>query len=91
MADKKPKQLMVVINSFAVAQKNGPPRMITPDTPLYSTDPIVKKNRANFITLEEYVARTAVVVHHAVAVPGEAVRAPGADVKPSDKKPSDDE
>ena len=84
MADKKQKQLMVVLESFAVAQKNGSPRIITPETPLYSTDPIVRKHRDKFVSLDEQVAKRAVVVHHAVAVPGEAVRAPGADLEPSD-------
>ncbi len=82
MADKKQKQLMVVLESFAVAQKDGPPRIITPETPLYSTDPIVRKHRDKFVSLDEEVAKRAVVVHHAVAVPGKAVKAPGADVKP---------
>ena len=77
MADKKQKQLMVTLESFAVAQKNGQPRLITPDTPLYSTDPIVRKYRDRFVSLEDEVAKRAVVVHHAVAVPGEAVLAPG--------------
>ena len=75
MADtkqKKQKQLVVAVESFAVATKDGIPRVITPDTPLYDNDPIVKKYRDRFEPLVDQVARRAPVVHTATAVPGEA-------------------
>ncbi len=78
---KQPKQLMVTKESFAVATKNGIPRVITPDTPLWSDDPIVKKHRDSFEPLADQVARRAPVVHTATAVPGE-VRAADPAVDP---------
>ena len=68
---KQQKQLMVAIESFAVATKDGIPRIITPDTPLYDNDPIVKKYRANFEPLADRIERNAPVVHVATAAPGE--------------------
>ena len=68
---KQPKQLMVAVESFAVATKDGIPRVITPDTPLYENDPIVKKYWDRFEPLADQVARRAPVVHTATAVPGE--------------------
>ena len=68
---KQQKQLVVATESFAVATKNGIPRVITPATPLYDNDPIVKKYRDRFEPLADQVARRAPVVHTATAVPGE--------------------
>ena len=68
---KQAKQLMVTKESFAVATKDGSPRVITPDTPLWSNDPIVKKYPDSFEPLEDQVARRAPVVHTATSVPGE--------------------
>ena len=68
---KKQKQLMVTKESFAVASKDGIPRVITPDTPLWSNDPIVKKYPDSFEPLEDQVARRGPVVHTATSVPGE--------------------
>jgi hypothetical protein len=84
LADKKqkqPKQLMVTLEPFAVATKDGIPRVITPDTPLWSNDPIVKKYPKSFEPLADQVARGAPVVHTATAVPGE-VRAAELAVNP---------
>ncbi len=69
---KQQKQLMVATESFAVATKGGIPRVITPDTPLYDNDPIVKKYKNRFEPLVDQVARRAPVVHVATAAPGEA-------------------
>ena len=68
---KQPKQLMVAVESFAVATKDGIPRVVTPDTPLYENDPIVKKYWDRFEPLADQVARRAPVVHVATAAPGE--------------------
>ena len=75
MADKKQKQskqLVVAIESFALASKTGIPRVVTPDTPLYDNDPIVKKFKDRFEPLADQVARRATVVHTATSVPGES-------------------
>ncbi len=68
---KQPKQLVVATESFAVATKDGIPRVVTPDTPLYDNDPIVKKYRDRFEPLADQVARRAPVVHTATSIPGE--------------------
>ena len=75
MAEKKKrKQLMVAKEPFAVATKDGMPRVITPDMPLWDNDPIVKKHRELFESLEDQVSKRGPVVHTATSVPG-AVRA----------------
>ncbi len=74
MAEKKQKQskqLMVVKEAFAVMSKDGTPRMITDETPLWSNDPVVKKHPDLFEPLADRVARRVPVVHTATAVPGE--------------------
>ncbi len=67
---KKQKQLVVAKESFAVTPKDGVPRVITPDTPLWDNDPIVKKHRDLFESLEAQVSRRGPVVHTATSVPG---------------------
>ncbi len=68
---KQSKQLMVTKEPFAVASKNGIPRVITSETPLWSNDPIVKKYPDSFEPLADQVARGTPVVHTATSVPGE--------------------
>ncbi len=78
---KQSKQLMAVKEAFAVMSKDGTPRMITDETPLWSNDPIVKKYPDLFEPLADQVARRVPVVHTATAVPGE-VRAAEVAVDP---------
>ena len=67
---KKQKQLVVAKESFAV-MKDGTPQVITPDMPLWDNDPIVKKHRDLFESLEDQVSKRGSVVHTATSVPGE--------------------
>ena len=77
---KAERQLLVPAESFAVANKTGGGvRIVTKDTPLWSDDPIVKKHRDLFITLEESLVGRGEVVHTATSIPGVNFVAPGDD------------
>ncbi len=80
---KQSKQLMVTKEPFAVASKNGIPRVITDQTPLWSNDPIVKKYPDSFEPLANQVERGTPVVHTATSVPG-AERAADPAVDPAE-------
>ncbi len=75
---KAERQLLVPAEAFAVANKaGGGVRIVTKDTPLWSDDPIVKKHRDLFITLEESLVGRGEVVHTATSIPGVNFVAPG--------------
>ncbi len=75
------KQLMVPIEPFAVPSKDGrPARVISKNTPLWSTDPIVKRHRHLFVTAAESLLGQGQVVHTATAKPGIIAAAPGIDL-----------
>ncbi len=77
---KTERQLMVPIEPFAVPSKDGrPARVISRNTPLWSTDPIVKRHRHLFVTAAESLLGQGQVVHTATAKPGIIAAAPGID------------
>ncbi len=72
------RQLLVPAEAFAVANKTGGGvRLVTKDTPLWSDDPIVKKHRKLFVTLEQSLVGRGEVVHTATSIPGVNFVAPG--------------
>lgn len=73
MAEHK---LMVPVESFAVAQKKGPPRMYRVGKPVLSSDPAVKKYPDKFRDLEGRVTQVGVTAFTATAEPGVPVEAP---------------
>ncbi len=80
-AKKTERQLMVPIEPFAVPSKDGrPSRIISRNTPLWSTDPIVKRHRHLFVTAAESLLGQGEVVHTATAKPGIIAAAPGIDI-----------
>ncbi len=75
---KTPRQLMVPIEPFAVPSKDGrPARVISRNTPLWSTDPIVKRHPHLFMTAAESLLGQGQVIHTATANPGVIATAPG--------------